>query len=78
MRRVPGNTPTNEAFLAVGQAMLEGFETDDYQTSRDPMACWRKVTALIRNEPDDEKAAQLVQAVSECINTELRPGTLAA
>lgn len=70
----PHNEPTSEAFLAVGKAILEGLKTQEYLDTRNPMPCWRNVSALIRSEPDDEKSARLVQAVSECINTELRPG----
>lgn len=72
------NQPTTEAFLAVGAAILRGLKSDEYMTNRDPMLCWRFVAELIRSEPDPEKAAQLVQAVSESLNTALMGGTLEA
>lgn len=45
---------------------------EQHRSTKEPIIVWRAIAALIRSEPDDERAAYLVQATSECMEEILK------
>lgn len=69
------NQPEDWAILEVGRAVLSGLKSPEYMVDGNPMPCWYAVLERIRAAPDDENAARIIQAVSECLTTDLNPGS---